>query len=806
MERPNNVPQYDDVDLKLGIKSSLPNVKETLALFLLMWRSCGKASVLDYCVSDGNNLKVEPTLLGNLHTAVRNVSSEEECSFEQLDALIANNQMFKSQLEALIVAFELVWKIAKIRFVDDNKPSSAERTGGKRYPKRLWFTVNMDLIDLLFESAPKDYTRVLLRWLGVNIPPATDAEKSLLQILTVFSEGAVYKLIDGESDVIFNLNSLYEKLLSTVDELDINGDKEAKGSLRVLKSALSDGMNPYLKYKSGTVSLSEDTGELQHYSDRVNTFLSLSTSRVLGLDEGGTLGTNGELYTGAGVNSEFYIDENETTDIALNTILYGPPGTGKTYHTVIYAVAIIENRELASVEAENYPDVLHRYNEYKAQGRIEFTTFHQSYGYEEFIEGIKPSVDSEEESGDIQYSVQPGGFKRFCERADCPVAANAETYGIRENPNIWKVSLWSTGDNEIRSECLSGGHIRIGWDQYGKDITDEIDFSEDGGRVVLNAFINRMQVGDVVFSCYSASTIDAIGVVTGDYEWHEEYEYFRRLRKVNWIVKGMQENILDINGGTSMTLVSVYRLASVALPDVYQLIDKYRPAQGVPVPAKKENYVFIIDEINRGNISKVFGELITLIEESKRVGKQEGMKVILPYSQKPFGVPQNVYIIGTMNTADRSIATIDTALRRRFFFKEMLPDASVLEGIEVEDLNISELLIRMNKRISVLYDREHTIGHAYFMPLKSCPTTEKLSEIFSNNIIPLLQEYFYEDYEKIRLVLGDNRKTDENEQFVVSKVNDYSELFGESDIGLDDGNSYEINKAAFGNIAAYHTI
>lgn len=247
MERPNNVPQYDDIDLKLGIKSSLPNVKETLALFLLMWRSCGKASVLDYCVSDGNNLKVEPTLLGNLHTAVRNVSSEEECSFEQLDALIANNQMFKSQLEALIVAFELVWKIAKIRFVDDNKPSSAERTGGKRYPKRLWFTVNMDLIDLLFESAPKDYTRVLLRWLGVNIPPATDAEKSLLQILTVFSEGAVYKLIDGESDVIFNLNSLYEKLLSTVDELDINGDKEAKGSLRVLKSALIGWHEPLSK-------------------------------------------------------------------------------------------------------------------------------------------------------------------------------------------------------------------------------------------------------------------------------------------------------------------------------------------------------------------------------------------------------------------------------------------------------------------------------------------------------------------------------------------------------------------------------
>ena len=255
-----------------------------------------------------------------------------------------------------------------------------------------------------------------------------------------------------------------------------------------------------------------------------------------------------------------------------------------------------------------------------------------------------------------------------------------------------------------------------------------------------------------------------------------------------------------------MTLASVYRLSNVALSDVYKLINKYQPAQSASKPAKAANCVFIIDEINRGNISKVFGELITLIEESKRVGRPEGTEVVLPYSQKPFGVPQNVYIIGTMNTADRSIATIDTALRRRFFFKEMLPDASVLDGVEVEGVSVGELLIRMNKRISALYDREHTIGHAYFMPLKNCPTIEKLSEIFSNNILPLLQEYFYDDYEKIRFVLGDNRKDDEREQFVVSKANDYAELFGESDIGLDDGNSYEINKAAFNNISAYRTI
>ena len=501
------------------------------------------------------------------------------------------------------------------------------------------------------------------------------------------------------------------------------------------------------------------------------------------------------------------IDE-PVTDVGLNTILYGPPGTGKTYHTVIYAVAIIENKELATVEAEDYAEVLERYNEYKAQGRIEFTTFHQSYGYEEFIEGIKPVIASDEETGgeagEIQYSVQPGVFKRFCEKAERPAVADTEDFGIGENPSIWKVSLYGTGDNPIRTECLKNGHIRIGWDDYGKDITDETDFTAYGGKVVLNAFMNRMQIGDIVLSCYSSTTIDAVGVVTGECEWHDEYEDLKRVRKVKWLVKNIRENIMDMTDGTVMMQMSVYRL-NVTLTNVMKIVEKYKPAH-VSKPARQGNYVFIVDEINRGNISKIFGELITLIESTKRLGQSEGMSVRLPYSQKLFGVPKNVYIIGTMNTADRSIATIDTALRRRFLFREMMPAPKVLEDINVEDLSISELLTRLNRRISVLYDREHTIGHAYFMPLKDSPTIETLAEVFTNNIIPLLQEYFYEDYEKIRLVLGDNKKSDPAEQFIIAKENDYAELFGDVDIGLDDGCSYEINYAAFGNIEAYRSI
>lgn len=498
--------------------------------------------------------------------------------------------------------------------------------------------------------------------------------------------------------------------------------------------------------------------------------------------------------------------ENEMTNVPKNTILYGPPGTGKTYNTVVYAVAVIENKSVESIKAEPYSAVFERYNTYKNDGLIEFTTFHQSYGYEEFIEGIKPILENDaDEQCDVKYTIEDGLFKAFCNKSSVPVAKKANReLGLNKTPTIWKVSLWSTGDNPTRTECLENGHIRIGWDDYGAEITEDTDFSEQGGKKVLNAFISRMKIGDIVFSCYSSTTIDAIGVVTGDYEWcGEQYEDgLNRRRKVNWIVKGINEDIVDINGGSTMTLSTVYRLKNIAISDAMAIIEKYLPSTA----EEKKNHVFIIDEINRGNISKIFGELITLIEPSKRLGQAEGMKAKLPYSQQLFGVPDNVYIIGTMNTADRSIATIDTALRRRFRFKEMMPDATVLNDISVEDISIADMLTRMNKRIAVLYDREHTIGHAYFIPLRDNPTIEQLAEIFENAIVPLLQEYFYEDYEKIRLVLGDNNKENKEEQFIVAAENDYEELFGSADVGFDDTLSYEINRAAFDNIEAYRSI
>lgn len=498
-----------------------------------------------------------------------------------------------------------------------------------------------------------------------------------------------------------------------------------------------------------------------------------------------------------------------STDVPLNTILYGPPGTGKTYQLPVYAVSILENLPLAEVEGWERDALLARYEEYRAQGRVAFTTFHQSYGYEEFIEGIRPvladaaapadATDVDFRS-DLSYVLEPGIFKRFCKQAAMSnaVSIDAEALGISSDPAVWKVSLQRTGDNPTRRECLENGHIRIGWEEYGPDITEETSFSS-GGKGPLNAFVNRMSIGDIVLSCYSATEIDAIGVVTGEPEWHDEYRDFKRLRKVKWLDRSITD-ILQLNGGKRMTLSTVYQL-DIAPAAVLKLLEERHP-EWSPQDAQKKNFVFIIDEINRGNISKIFGELITLIEPCKRAGASEATYAVLPYSKMPFEVPGNVYLLGTMNTADRSIAAIDTALRRRFHFRELPPRPELLDGVFVEGLSIRRMLECMNRRIAALYDREHAIGHSYLLPLRESPDVAALAHIFRENILPLLQEYFFDDYEKIRLVLGDKHKSDDQPQFIRAVPCDPQALFGVADADCADF-VYEIDPAAFDDIDAY---
>ncbi|MCI8367154.1 MAG: AAA domain-containing protein [Eggerthellaceae bacterium] len=452
--------------------------------------------------------------------------------------------------------------------------------------------------------------------------------------------------------------------------------------------------------------------------------------------------------------------------LPLNIILYGPPGTGKTFNIATISWLIDQGIECTAESLRNLQpeEIAAAKTWYREQlqdpnGRISFTTFHQSLGYEEFIEGIRPKLEEGDDGqSSMTYAVEDGIFKSFCERARAPITL--ADYGINNHPTVWKVSLGGSGTNQTRTECLENGHIRIGWDAYGPDITEECDFGAHGGKSILDAFYNRMRIGDIVLSCYSATAIDAVGVVTGDPEWVESRDRFKRQRNVRWIAKGEPLEVVDRFNIPNMTLSTIYRM-QLGREEALQIAQLIGDNDELTVQNTKP-YFFIIDEINRGNISRIFGELITLLEETKREGNGiEEQSSILPYSKTKFSIPSNVYVIGTMNTADRSLAQIDTALRRRFDFWEVSPDPSVLEEYEIpctgalaDSIDLSKILTAINARIAVLYDRDHLIGHSCLMGVS---TLEELKSRFSNKIIPLLQEYFYDDFDKIRLVLNDTR-------------------------------------------------
>ena len=508
-------------------------------------------------------------------------------------------------------------------------------------------------------------------------------------------------------------------------------------------------------------------------------------------------------------------DEKETmkNEFDKNIIFYGPPGTGKTYTTAKRAVEICKTE--SEKELTDYSEIMEKYNELKKKNRIEFITFHQSYGYEEFIEGIKPIVlneddESEDESennqesktnikieNDIKYDIVDGIFKKFCDNARKAIIEtdnNNDNNDIPLEAIVWKVTV----RGEVREDCFNNSRVRIDWN------------FDDAGAV---GFVEEVKKGDIIITTDGSRTkINGIAVVIDDKGYilaGEERD--TTTRNVKWLAKNIDENIKNINKEKMLHRRTVARVPNMKVEDIIKLAKEKNQEElsKIVIKENKDPYVFIIDEINRGNISKIFGELITLIEPTKRSGKKECISTKLPYSKEEFTIPDNVYIIGTMNTADRSIALMDTALRRRFKFEEMLPNYDLLKDIFVEDegvkVNIGAMLKVINERIEYLYDREHTIGHAVFLELKENNNIDKLENIFKKSVIPLLQEYFYEDYEKIRIVLGDNAK-DEDEQFILA-VSIPKDIF-EGDIGDIDipEKKYIINYDNFKNIMAYKNI
>ena len=418
----------------------------------------------------------------------------------------------------------------------------------------------------------------------------------------------------------------------------------------------------------------------------------------------------------------------------LNQILFGPPGTGKTYNTVNKAVEIANpyffiNKETGQKIPRERDKIKIEFDRLMKEGQIVFTTFHQSMCYEDFIEGIKPETTPDDKR--VIYDVKPGIFKNLCQAATTP---NLIGFNAAYEQLIKKLSEIEAADSDTTE--VKTIEIKT---PTGKPFSISLN---SNNNLSLHTGPNKIKQGTLTRENIQAQ-------INGDIKfigWNGYFEGVCNYLKENYNYSSTTENIA-------------------------------------------KNFVLIIDEINRGNVSQIFGELITLIEDDKRLGCPEALEVTLPYSKKSFGVPKNLYIIGTMNTADRSVEALDAALRRRFSFEEMPPDSDLirkegkLKGTEgkLGEISLPDLLDTINKRLEKLLDKDHQIGHSYFINIEDL---EGLKLAFKNKIIPLLQEYFFGDYGKIGLILGEDffeqgkpstARKETFAKFSYSDVSDFSE-------------------------------
>ena len=649
-----------------------------------------------------------------------------------------------------------------------------------------------------------------------------------LKVKASFGQGALAKvpwiafLKDGEEvqKGIYPVLLLYKELNCLVLSYGISKTNPPESSWNISDKQTT---SEYLKEKYGqsddTYSKSFICGvyEIDKPLDKAK--LESDMKRII--KDYGDANFVSSVDTASEPDSPYIIKKEERIMPPLNQILYGPPGTGKTYHTTEAAVrAAAPDFEWGNDRAA----LKDEYERLVLEKRIRFVTFHQSYGYEEFVEGLKAR---ETDFGGVTYATENGVFKSICEDAT-PLNLGAES-GVNLDGRVWKLSLEGTQSNSAKTYCLENSIAAIGWGDTGDlshETRNEYYLSQgSNNQNTLTYFSKEVSVGDIVLCIDSNTSVEAVGVVTGQYKYEEtglpsRNDYQHQI-PIHWLSKGFSVDFKELNGNKQFNLPTCYPLTRLSVVDVVQHLAKHDVSVSSVEDEgnqRKDNYVLIIDEINRGNISKIFGELITLIEPSKRSGNcnLEALSLTLPHSGKPFSVPDNLHLIGTMNTADRSLAMMDTALRRRFDFIEMMPDLSVLRNCTVKGVKVDELLRIMNERIETLYDREHTLGHAFFIPVKEAcdagneaEAWQALQSIFQNKILPLLEEYFFEDWEKIRLVLGDNQKTTEDYQFVIKeKLDDkkLKSLFGSTykdDNYLQSTARYRLNKAAFSNEKAF---
>lgn len=380
--------------------------------------------------------------------------------------------------------------------------------------------------------------------------------------------------------------------------------------------------------------------------------------------------------------SNIHLEQIIAQMIPLNQILYGPPGTGKTYNSINYALSIIDGESHVNnlMKEHGRKAIIERYEELRKEGRIDFISFHQNYSYEEFVQGLRPKIES---ASGLSFEKRDGIFKKISDEA--------------------MKNFIESEENEVLVEPT----FEEVFEHFFKPLIDEtgtvtVQMESEGYQFVLTKY--NPSIENIDFTKKSGGTNHAIFIPT--------------------LKKYFEQPAIEHTQG----LKYYYKPLSKAMRD------KAAELKKIVTGVQRKKYVLIIDEINRGNISRVFGELITLLEEDKRWGNEHRMRLKLP-SGDDFSVPKNLYLIGTMNTADKSIALLDIALRRRFDFVAMYPDVNQVHP------DFQPFFNSINENIYKDRGVDFAIGHSYLMDHNDKKVD--FSTAMNKRIIPLLNEYYY---------------------------------------------------------------
>lgn len=394
MTKVSELRNFPIIDLKLGIKSSMPKVKSTVALLLLLSTIFENTDSINYSkTNEEGEIVLSEEIFERILSKYEQLLSEEEIDSNQFREILNQNYLFTSQIEALIVTFELCYELARFSFEDSTLSYSAERTGGKRFPKIISYTSQIDYLNLIFSGDEIKYHRLLLNWIGFeNISIDRDSELKLIKFLTLNSENSVYKLVYNEQDIVFNNFSIYEDLLNGNSSIDIKSDKESKGSLRILSNILKEDLNYYLKIHNGEVISNVSNVELESYRNRIEKYFELENKRLALSQVDFKLERESEEINN--ISDEEI--KGRPYPYPLQQIHFGAPGTGKSY-------------SLAQIIGESYEG----YKDTDDNPYVFRTTVHNEYSYYDFVGNIMPKS----EDGAIDYTFVPGIFTLALEKA-----------------------------------------------------------------------------------------------------------------------------------------------------------------------------------------------------------------------------------------------------------------------------------------------------------------------------------------------------------------------------------------------------